>query len=147
MWNYENIVWSRIRVKYINFKNILSSIKRILVFRSYIIKFSKHISICKTLILWTDDNCFFKQILIFPYRHYLRYKGYRTCQKELSRIKQSGQLYETYIQKSTRQGKMKIILDVSPDDLWRNLEAMSVFLVFVILPLANIQIAIFVIIW
>ena len=84
--------------------------------------------------------------MIFPYRHYLRYKGYRTCQKELSRIKQSGQ-YETYIQKSTRQGKMKIILDVSPDDLWRNLEAMSVFLVFVILPLANIQIAIFVIIW
>ena len=42
---------------------------------------------------------------------------------------------------------MKIIFEVSPDDSWRNLEAMSVFLVFVILPPANIQIAIFVIIW
>ena len=52
-----------------------------------------------------------------------------------------------HIQKSTRQGEMKIIFEVSPDDSWRNLEAMSVFLVFVILPPANIQIAIFVIIW
>ena len=42
---------------------------------------------------------------------------------------------------------MNIIFEVSPDDSWRNLEAMSVFLVFVILPPANIQIAIFVIIW
>ena len=41
---------------------------------------------------------------------------------------------------------MNIIFEVSPDDSWRNLEAMSVFLVFVILPPANIQIAIFIII-
>ena len=41
---------------------------------------------------------------------------------------------------------MKIIFDLPPDDSQRNLEAMSVFLVFVILPPANIQIAIFVII-
>ena len=42
---------------------------------------------------------------------------------------------------------MNIIFEVSPDDSWRNLDAMSVFLAFVILPPANIQIAIFVIIW
>ena len=42
---------------------------------------------------------------------------------------------------------MNIIFEVLPDDSWRNLEAMSVFLVFVILPPANIQIAIFVSIW
>ena len=39
---------------------------------------------------------------------------------------------------------MNIIFEVSPDDSWRNLEAMSVFLVFVILPPAKIQITIFV---
>ena len=42
---------------------------------------------------------------------------------------------------------MDIIFEVSPDDPWRKLEAISVFVVFVILPPANIQIAIFVIIW
>ena len=42
---------------------------------------------------------------------------------------------------------MDIIFEVSPDDSWRKLEAISVFVVFVILPPANIQIAIFVIIW
>ena len=42
---------------------------------------------------------------------------------------------------------MKIIFEVSPDDLRRSLEAMSVFLVFIVLPPANIQVAIFVIIW
>ena len=42
---------------------------------------------------------------------------------------------------------MNIIFEVSPDDSWRNLEAMSVFLVLVILSPANIQIASFVIIW
>ena len=42
---------------------------------------------------------------------------------------------------------MNLIFEVSPDDSWRNLEAMSVFLVLVILSPANIQIASFVIIW
>ena len=103
-------VWSGIRIKYINFQNILPSIKYILFFRTYIIKFSKHmlaytkhILILRTyilkffkhilaftkhiLILGTDINCFFKQVLIFPYRYYLRYRCYRTCQQELSCIK------------------------------------------------------------
>ena len=121
-----------------------------MILRTYILKFFKHILVFTKhiLILRKDNNCSFKQVLIFPYRYSLRYKCYRTCQQELSCIKQSGQWYETYhIQKSTRQGEMKIIFEVSPDDSWRNLEAMSVFLVFVILPPANIQIAIFVIIW
>ena len=84
-------VWSGIRIKYINFQNILPSIKHTLFFRTYIIKFSKHILaytkhilILRTyilkffkhilaftkhiLILRTDINCFFKQVLIFPYR-------------------------------------------------------------------------------
>ena len=121
-----------------------------MILRTYILKFFKHILVFTKhiLILRKDNNCFFKQVLIFPYRYSLRYKCYRTCQQELSCIKQSGQSYETYhIQNSTRQGEMNIIFEVSPDDSWRNLEAMSVFLVFVILPPANIQIAIFVIIW
>ena len=149
--NLNQKLWSGIRVKYINFqtKHILRSIKHILIFRTYIIQFSRH-TLAYTkhiLILRTDVICFFKQVLIFPYRYYSRYRCYRTCQQELSCIKQSGQSYETYIQNSTRQGEMNIIFEVSPDDSWCNLEAMSVFLVFVILPTANIQIAIFVVIW
>ena len=95
-----------------------------------------------------SSNCFCKQVLISPYRYYLLYRCYRTLQQELSCIKQSGQWHETYhIKHSTRQGGMNIIFEVSPNDSWRILEAMSVFLVFVILPPANIQTAIFVIIW
>ena len=91
---------------------------------------------------------FFKQVLIFPYRYCLCYRCYRTCQQELSCIKQFGQLCVTYhIQNSTGQGEINIMSEVSPDDSWRELKAMSVFLVFVILPPVNIQIAIFVIIW
>ena len=121
-------------------KHVLPCINHILVFRTYILKFSKHILaytkhilILQTdilkffkhilaftkhiLILQTDNNCFFKQVLIFPYRYYLRYRCYRTCQQELSCIKQSRQSYETYhIQNSTRQGEMNIIFEVSPDD-------------------------------
>ena len=108
------------------FKTILPSIKHILIFRTDILTFSKHILaytnyilILRTyilkffkhilpftkhiLILRTDNNCSFKQVLIFPYRYYLRYRCYRTCQQELSCIKQSGQSCETYhIQNSTR---------------------------------------------
>ena len=127
-----------------------TSIKHILIFSTYIIKFFKHILAFTKhiLILRTDINCFFKQVLIFPHRYYLRYRCYRTCQQELSCIKQSGQPYETYhIQKSTRKGEMKIIFEVPPDDSWRNVEAMFVSLVIVILPPANVQIAIFRIIW
>ena len=131
-------------------KHILAYAKHILILRTYILKFFKHISAFTKhiLILRTDNNCFFELVLIFPQRYYLRYSCYRTCQQELSCIKQRGQSYKIYhIQNSTRQGEMNIIFEVSPDDSWRNLEAMSVFLVFVILPPANIQIAIFVIIW
>ena len=108
------------------FKTILPSIKHILIFRTDILTFSKHILaytnyilILRTyilkffkhilpftkhiLILRKDNTCFFKQVLIFPYRYYLRYRCYRTCQQELSCIKQSGQSWETYhIQNSTR---------------------------------------------
>ena len=95
-----------------------------------------------------SSNCFCKQVLISRYRYYLFYRCYRTLQQELSCIKQRRQWHETYhIKHSTRQGGVNIIFEVSPNDSWRNLEAMSVFLVFVILPPANIQIAIFVIIW
>ena len=116
-----------------------------------------------------SSNCFCKQVLISPYRYYLLYRCYRALQQELSCIKQRGQWHETYhikhstrqggmnirgqwhetyhIKHSTRQCGMNIIFEVSPNDSWRNLEAMSVFLGFVILPPANIQIAIFVIIW
>ena len=59
----------------------------------------------------------------------------------------AGSRTKHHIQHSTRQGEIDIIFEVSPNDSWRNLDAMSVFLVFVILPPANIQIAIFVIIW
>ena len=152
-------------------KHILPSIKHVLTFRTYILKFSKHILayakhilVLRTyslkffkhilaftkyvLILRTDNNCFLKQVLIFPYRYYLRYRCYRTCQQESSCIKQSRQSYETYhVQNSAWQGEMDIIFEVSPDDSWRKLEAISVVLVFLILPPANIQIAIFVIIW
>ena len=115
----------------------------ILKFPKHILPFTKHI-----LILRKDINCFFKEVLIFSYRYYLRDRCYRTCQQELSCIKRSGQLYETYhIQNSTLQGEMNIIFEVSPHDSWHNLEAMSVFLLFLILPPANIQIAIFMIIW
>ena len=71
---------------------ITISLKHILIFRTYIIKFSKHILLYTKhiLILRTDINCFFKQVLIFPYRYYLRCRCYRTCQQELSFIKQSG---------------------------------------------------------
>ena len=96
-----------------------TSIKHILIFSTYIIKFFKHILAFTKhiLILRTDINCFFKQVLIFQHRYYLRYRCYRTCQQELSCIKQSGQPYETYhIQKSTRKGEMKIIFEVPPDD-------------------------------
>ena len=113
----------------------------------HILAFTKHI-----LILRTDINCFFKQVLIFPYRYYLRYRCYRTCQQEWSCIKQSGQSYEIYhMQNSTRQGEMNIIFAVSPDDSWRHSITRDVTWklcpAFVILPPANIQIAIFVIIW
>ena len=111
--------------------------QNILILQIYILKFFKHILAFTKhiLILRTDNNCFFKQVLIFPYRYYLRYRCYRTCQQELSCIKQSGQSYETYhIQNSTRQGEINIIFEVLPGD-------------FVILPPASIQIAIFVIIW
>ena len=110
-------VWSGIRIKYINFQNILPSIKHILFFRTYIIKFSKHILaytkhilILRTyilkffkqllaltkhmLILRTDNNCFLKQVLIFPCRCYLRYrclelviKNYHASNKAGSRTK------------------------------------------------------------
>ena len=120
------ILWSGIRVKYINFQNNITIYKTLLIFRTDILTFSKHILaytnyilILRTyilkffehilpftkhiLILRTDNTCFFKQVLIFPYRYYLRYKCCRTCQQELSCIKQSGQSCETYhIQNSTR---------------------------------------------
>ena len=115
---------------YINFsyiyskfsKHILAYTKHILILRTHILKFFKHIVAFTKhiLILRTDNNCFFKQVLIFPYRYYLRYRCYRTFQQELSCIKQSGQSYETYIKNSTRQGEMKIIFDVSANDLWRH---------------------------
>ena len=116
------------------------TIYKTLIFRTYIIKFSKHILTYTThililptdilkffkhilaftkhiLILRTDINCFFKQVLIFPYRYYFRYRCYRTCQQELSCIKQSRQSYETYhIQNSTPQGEMNVIFEVSPKD-------------------------------
>ena len=126
------------------FKKILPSIKHILVIRTYILKFSKHIlaytrhililgtyilkffkyilAFTKHILIFrTDNNCFFKQVLIFPYRYYLRYRCYRTCQQELSCIKQSGQSCETYhIQNSTQQSEMNIIFEVPPDDSWRH---------------------------
>ena len=106
------------------FKHILAFTKHILILGTYILKFFKHILAFTKhiLILWTDNNCFFKQVLIFPYRYYLRYRCYRTCQQELSCIKQSTQLYKTYhIQNSTLQGEMNVIFEVPPDDLWRHL--------------------------
>ena len=144
--NYD--VWSGIRV--LIFQTYITIYKTYIIFRTYIIKFSKYILAYTKhiLILRTNINFFFKQVLIFPYRYYFRYRCCRTCQQEWSCIKQSRQSYETYrIQNSTQQGEMNIIFEVSPEGSWRNLEAMSVFLVFVILPPANIQIAIFVIIW
>ena len=135
---------------FLSFQNIYYHIQSILILRTYILKFSKHIfALTKhVLILRTGNNCFLKQVLFFPYRFYFRYGRYRTCQQESSCIKQRGQSYETYhIQNSARQGEMNIIFEVSPDGSWCNLEAISVFPVFVILPPANIQIAIFVIIW
>ena len=84
----------------------------ILKFFKHILAFTKHI-----LILQKIMTAFFKQVLIFPYRYYLRYRCYSTCQQELSCIKQSRQSYETYhVQNSARQGEMDIIFEVSPDD-------------------------------
>ena len=106
-------------------KHILAYTKHILVLRTYILKFFKHILAFTKhiLILRTDNNCFLKQVLIFPYRYYLRYRCYRTFQQELSCIKKSGQSYETYhIQNFTRQGEMNIIFEVSPincDVTWK----------------------------
>ena len=138
-------------------KHILAYTKHILILRTYILKFFKHIwTFTKhVLILRTDNNCFFKQVLIYPYRYYLFYRCYRTCQQELSCIKHSGQPYKTYhIQNFIRQGEMNINiwtvtqwLVTSFNISWCNLEAMSVFLVFAIAPPINIQIAIFLTIW
>ena len=105
-------------------KHILAYTKHILILWTYILKFFKHILAFTKhiLILRTDNNCFFKQVLIFPYSYYLRCRCYRTCQQKLSCIKQIGQSYETYdIQNSTRQGEMNIIFEESPDDPWRHL--------------------------
>ena len=130
--------------------------KHILILGTYILKFFKHILpfTKHILILRTDNNCSFKQVLIFPYRYYLRYRCYRTYQQELSCIKQSGQLYETSYSKfhSIRWNEYNIWsitrwLVTSLDNSWCYLEAMSVFLVFIILPPANTQISIFEIIW
>ena len=120
--NYEAELVSNILI----FKTLLPFVKHILIFRTYVLTFSKHILtytkhiliigtyILKffkhilpftkhILILRTYNNCSFKQVLTFPYRYYLRYKCYRTYQQELSCIKQSGQSYKTYhIQNSTR---------------------------------------------
>ena len=83
----------------------------------YILRFSKLADTKHILILQTDNNCFFKQVLIFPYRYYLRCRCYKTCQQELPCIKQSGQSYESYhIQNSTRQGGVNIIFEVSHDN-------------------------------
>ena len=100
-------------------KHMLAYTKHVLILRTYILKFFKYIlSFTKhVLILRTDNNCFFKQVLVFPHRYYLRYRRNRTCQQELSCIKQSGQPYKNHhIQNSTRQAEMNIIFEVLPDD-------------------------------
>ena len=93
------------------------SIYKTLILRTDILKFFKHIlAFTKHILtLRTDINFFFKQVLIFLHRYYLRCRCYRTCQQELSCIKQTRQLYETYhIQNSTRQGaEMNTIFEVS----------------------------------
>ena len=137
-------------------KQILTFSKHTLILGTYILKFFKHISAFTKhiLILRRDINCLFKQVLILSYRYYLRYRCYRTYQQELSCIKQSGQLYETSYSKfhSIRWNEYNIWsitrwLVTSLDNSWCYLEAMSVFLVFIILPPANTQISIFEIIW
>ena len=116
---YITIYKTNINFSYICYHLFQTYTKHILLLRKDILNGFKHIlEFTKPILtLRTDINYFFKQVLIFPYRYYLRYRYYRTCQQELSCIKQSGQSYETYhTQNSTRQGEMKITFEVSPDD-------------------------------
>ena len=144
------MLWSGLGSNILIFKTILPSIKHILIFRTDILTFSKHVLpfTKHILILRTDNTCFFKQVLISPYRYYLRYRCYRTCQQELSCIKQSGQSISYSKFHSIRWNEYNIWsitrwFVTSLDNSWCYLEAMSVFLVFIILPPADTQISIF----
>ena len=133
-------------------KHILAYTKHISILGTYILKFFKHIFTKHMLILRTNNNCFFKQVLIFPYEYYLRYRCYRTCQQELSCIKQKQAVVRNISYSkfhSTRWNEYNIRsatrwIVTSLDNSWCNL---SVFLVFIVLPPANTQISIFEIIW
>ena len=98
---------------------LLAFRKHVLILRTQIPNFSKHVlAFPKPIsILQTDNNLFSKHVLTFRERYYLRYRRYRTCQQESSCIKQSEQSHGTYrIQNSARKGEMYIIFQVPPDD-------------------------------
>ena len=67
-------------------KQILSSTKHTLIFRTYILQFFKYLlAFTKHILIdLADDNCLLKQVFIFPDKYCLCYRPCKTCYQELS---------------------------------------------------------------